>query len=208
MFSVPKQGRHPDAFKSRKDCFIEAAQHIFTLEDDPAIHCEISKDATRVATAIGNRVKRWVSSCFHNLNEPHKEKIVEKKYQLFNIKLGSKVSILKYESIEPGSDAHQKIGMWPFLRSRRCTHTPGPESLSLWFPFWKELHKHWRTLPHYNEFWDGGPRANLVDRHIPKDPPQKGTSGRSRAPSKKLLLSNGGEHRYPTGSNSQEARKM
>lgn len=58
MFSVPKQGRHPDAFKSRKDCFIEAAQHIFTLEDDPAIHCEISKDATRVATAIGNRVKR------------------------------------------------------------------------------------------------------------------------------------------------------
>jgi hypothetical protein len=79
----------------------------------------------------------------------------------------------------------------------------------LWFPFWKELHKHWRTLPHYNEFWDGGPHAKFVDQHrIPsEDPPQKGNSGRSRAPSRKLLLSNEGQNRYPTGSNSQEARK-
>jgi len=123
------------------------------------------------------------------------------------VKIGSEVSILKYESIVPGSDAHQKIGMRPLLRSWRRAHTPWPESLSLWFPFWKELHKHWRTLPHYNEFWDGGPRTNLVDRHIPEDPPQKGNSGRSRAPSKKFLLSNEGENRYPTGSNSREARK-
>ena len=82
-----------------------------------------------------------------------------------------------------------------------------PESLSQSFPFWKELHKHWRTLPHYNEFWDGGPRAKLVDRHIPEDPPQKGNSGRSRAPSKKLLLSNEGGSHDPTGSHPREARE-
>jgi hypothetical protein len=58
VFSVPKKGRQPDAFKSRKDCFIEAAHYIFTVEDDPLVNREISKDPTRVATAIGNRLER------------------------------------------------------------------------------------------------------------------------------------------------------
>ena len=57
VFAAPKKGRYSDTFKSRKDCYIEIAQYIFTAEDHPIIHRELSKNATRIATSIGNRLE-------------------------------------------------------------------------------------------------------------------------------------------------------
>jgi len=132
---------------------------------------------------------------------------LKKKYQAFNVKIGSEAAILKYENIQPGSNAHRIISTRLRSCNQRDVFITQSESLSKSFPFWRELHKHWRTLPHYNEFWDGGSRAKLVEHHIPEDPSLKGTSGRSRAPSKKLLLSNEAENRDPTGSKSRETTR-
>jgi len=56
VFGVPKKGHHDPFSKSRKECFMEAAHYVFTVEDDPVIHREVSRDATRVATSIGGRL--------------------------------------------------------------------------------------------------------------------------------------------------------
>jgi len=49
----------------------------------------------------------FVSSPQHT---PNIKNSLKRKYQAFNVKIGSEASILKYENIQPGSNAHRTIG--------------------------------------------------------------------------------------------------